>query len=380
MSIVEHDYIFHDSRVDESTLLPETLDALEEYNFNYMQNKAGYFEELESSIWSYWLNESGAMRGARKGADMFYAKITDTGASKDEALVWHNAWAQSVAPRPRPGASEVIVEHIKTETGNNADSNSWNKLILADFMQFTLKQAGITDEAGDSLPVISIPSPSLDRRGFSGKSSETPLGKLAISAIDLCHREDIRTIHVGGVSQGAAVSAKVVDLGWGQFGIKSAFLGELPNAVRRSPISFAKSYLTDGKDIKGNYAEDGPAPRTSIVRGSEDSHMLAQVARNNNLIANLRLANDMGRGRFVETIGSFASQKVPMTLEYGDMSEVSAGVEELLYQPLMCRLKCQGLLQMLRAKNAPHLHSEHIVQTTDAVLRSMKFAKGEISS
>lgn len=371
MDVIEHDYQFNDSRIDSATLLPETLESLERYDFEYRQNELGYFQRLESKLKSYSAREGSVLTG-RRDADILYAKAGDVGDSSNEAVLWHNAWAQSVTPR---STSEDIFEHAESKTGIDADSNSWNKLILADFMYFTLRHAGIRDSSGDSMPVISIPSPSLDRRGFSAKSRANPLGKLAIAAIDLCHIEDVRSIHAGGVSQGAAVSAEFVKRNKGHFDTKSVFLGELPNAVRRYLPGFGKDYLTDGGGIEGDYTEDGPAPRREIVKGKESSHMLKQVAGNGNIGTNWRLVRDMRRGGVSDSLRSLAERGLPTTLEYGTSSKVSAGVPELVYQPSMCQLKHKGLLQMLRAVNGPHIHSEHIVQTTDAVLRSMKFSQ-----
>lgn len=371
MALVEHEYIFNDSRIDESTLLPETLDALQRYDFDYRQNELGYFQRLESKLKSYSAREGSVLIGRRKQADMVYAKAGEPQDSREDAVLWHNSWGQSVAPR---SDSDEIFEHASSESGTGADSNSWNKLILADFMYFALKHAGIRDKTGDALPVISIPSPSLDRRGFTAKSKANPLGKLAIAAINLGRIENVKQVHAGGVSQGASVSAELAKRGQGHFSIESVFLGELPNAVTRYLPRFGKDYLTDGSNIEGDYTEDGPASRREIAKGKESSRMLRQVAGNGNIRTNWRLVKDMRRGGVSGFFDSFAERKLPTTIEYGTYSNVSAGVPELFYQP-ECSLKDKGLLQILKAVNAPHIHSEHIVQTIDAMLRSVKFAR-----
>jgi hypothetical protein len=111
-----------------------------------------------------------------------------------------------------------------------------------------------------------------------------------------------------------------------------------------------------------------------MIKGAENSHMASQAAGTRNALANLRLAADMSRGQAADSLRGLADNHVPTTLEYGEDSRVSAGSAGLLCQPAMHRLKDYDALQVLRAKNAPHIHSEHIVQTTDAMLRSVKFA------
>lgn len=372
MALVEHEYAFDDSRVDRSTLLPETLDALDRYNFDYKLNPLGYFRRLESKAKSYYAEEAVALSGKRDGADMHYAKVDEAGCSSEEAIVWHNDWAQSVTPRTD---AEGILEHIESDTGTGADSNSWNKLILADFMYFTLKHAGVRDDNGDTIPVLSIPSPSLDRRGFGVESKEGPLARLAIAGRDLCHTERLRSIYTGGVSQGAAVTAYLAGHSQDHFGRKNVFLGELPNASKRMLVPFGVSYMTDGGGIEGDYTEDGPAPRKKMIKGGENTHMLAQIAGNSNLLANLRLAKDMSRGEVAASIDGIAEAKIPLTLEYGDRSRISAAAPDMALRPMVSQLNKKGLLQILKAVNAPHIHSEHIAQTTDAMLRSVKFAR-----
>jgi hypothetical protein len=371
MALIEHQYRFDDTRLDPSSLLPETLEALEEYNFSYRQHPQGYFFRLDSQIKSYSRREDTVLKGKRKGADLYYVKACESDQSRKEAVVWHNAWAQSVAPRTD---AYGILDHIDSETDTGADSNSWDKLILADFMYFTLKHAGVRDGEGDTIPVLSIPSPSLDRRGFTAKSGAKPIGKLAIAAMDLCRLERVSSTHVGGVSLGAAVSAELVSRAGVGIDTRSAFLGELPNADKRTLLRFGLDYMADGKDKKSDYAEDGPLPRSAIVKGGEDSHILRQTAGNGNVIVNFRLVRDMCRGEAAQNFRRFSEKDIPTTLEYGTDSAASAGVPGLQYQPHMCELKDKDLLQLLIARNAPHAHSENIVQTVDAMLRSIKFA------
>lgn len=369
-----HTYTFNDSRIEPEGLLPETIEALERYDHIYAADTLSYFEALNSSVWTHNQDNGDVFRGVRKvKSGTVLGRIGQTGDSADEAVIWHSAIGQSVVPRSTP---EEMDEHAECQDGNGADSNSWNKLIFADFSYFLLKSAGVRDAKGDPLTVSILPSPSIDRRVKSTRHASA-LYQLATGIEDYCWAKRHKVLHLGGVSLGAAVSAEFARLNT-DFDIESAFFGEVPNFKDRKLSELAKAYFTDGKeiDIRGSWTEDGPWPRSESRKDGEKSHMVRQLAGNGNIRTNLRLARELSTSGFESALSKLNNNLTPITLEYGDTSQVTEGFSDFVYTNEDClELSRDGLLQVIRAESAPHIHSEHIVATADALLRSIKFAK-----
>lgn len=391
IALEQHTYTFEDTVVNPEGLLPSTLRALEAYDREYEANKFRYFDSLLGTT-EHMLSHYGNM--------VPYALTGGQGTSeysKSEAVLWQNPWATPITPRGSRALEYVALADGRMERPEGFDTNSIGKLIMADFAQATMREAGIRDEDGLSLPVIAVSSPSKDwhLKRHEGAGKHAIIGELGDHAMSVAKGLGFETVHLAGTSLGSTVMGEVIK-GAGTWSMRkimplrsmkgvnigSALFSETPSFTNRGFIDFGKGYALDtrGLDIQGAWTDQGPLARRELATdGKEAYDGPGNIAGNDNLRANLSLANQMRRDKLSYVLEIVKGYDVPVTFEAGEASKVGRGLFSYLDRHVMSdgSIPCKyDKAQLLRAEGtAPHAHTENPVYLADAITRSVLFAK-----
>src|SRR5437016_1628580 len=133
------------------------------------------------------------------------------------------------------------------------------------FFYDTMRQAGLTDESGKSLPLIVIASPSLDHHSTLNRNerksvSQGDFSPLAYRALEVVHNSGYNRIHAAGYSLGT-IAARVVQLAGRQDidVLSGNYVGDAPHFKQRHPVTplplgILKPYMLDsrGTPYEGN--------------------------------------------------------------------------------------------------------------------------------
>jgi hypothetical protein len=91
----------------------------------------------------------------------------------------------------------------------------------------------------------------------------------------------------------------------------------------------------------------------------------------------LAIARGLSRDGFSDALNYMNKNRIPTSVSWSE-SKLMKGFETYINtQPDALELAGRGLLQLFRAKNAPHISGENPVYLTDVMVRSLLFAQSK---
>jgi hypothetical protein len=372
------DYTFsEDCRVDDTKLLTVTRESLDATNGYYRANKGRYFAETYGAV--------------GRSRDLAYAHFWQPGDSTVETVLVINPFGTPIAPRHAATAMTRLVNgDLSPAEAKAVEPNDANKLLQARFFYDTMRQAQLTDESGKSLPLIVISSPSLDHHSTLSRSERKDVSRgdftpFAYRALEVVHNSGYNRIHAAGYSLGTIAARAVQLAGRQDIDVLSGnYVGDAPHFKQRRPIrplplGILKPYMLDsmGTPYEGNWATaNGLQPRKDGAERGE-SYSLRHWFGNGNQWVNLAIARGLSRDGFSDALNYMNKNRIPTSVSWSE-SKLMKGFETYINtQPDALELAGRGLLQLFRAKNAPHISGENPVYLTDVMVRSLLFAQSK---
>lgn len=372
-----HDYYFmEDCRVKTECLLPETIESLEKTNAEYSSDRAFYIRETYDSI-----------QHTQEGLPFAYFR--KDGDSQTDAVLIINPFGTPIAPRH---SVEMMAEYVSDRKAEkkpeSIEPNDANKLLQARFLKDSMDRLGFTDSEGRYLPLVVMSSPSKDHKSPLSKNERqivatgdfSPFAKRALETVTSL---GYGRIYAAGYSMGSiaanvvgSAEAHNVDI------LAGCYIGDAPNfkdrfIKRPVPLSLLLPFMFDsvGSPYKGDWINDGPEPRIDIARNGESYDAIGHWFGNGNLAVNLATGIGLSRNRLKDTLKFMNNKNIPTAISWSE-SRLMKGFYDFVKgeQAAVC-LAAKGLLNLSRARQAPHISGENQVFLTDVMLRAMKFAQ-----
>jgi hypothetical protein len=256
-----------------------------------------------------------------------------------------------------------------------------------------MRLAGVRDEAGDTMPIVVIASPSLDHRNTLTHQERKTVAHgdfepFARRGLEITRKLGYNRIHAAGYSLGT-IAARAVEIA-GQHDIdvlSGNYVGDAPHFRDRHPrqplpVGILRPYMLDsvGMGYENKWVSaNGLLPRKEPADRGE-SYSLGNWFANGNALVNLAIAKGLSLDGFSHTLQYMKQQRIPTTVSWSE-SKLMKGFEDyLVVQPDAGELAKNGLLRLFCARKAPHLSGENPVFLTDVMVRSMLFAQSARSS
>lgn len=228
-----------------------------------------------------------------------YALIGESGDSKESAVVHFNPF------------------------GNDMTDNM---LLRASFLQKSFKKLGITDENGDSLPVLSLSAPSDLSTIKLDESQHETLKNGVIGPVTKEYLKVVKSLKIGrmaviGFSFGASLATSSARLSQFQdLDVTHLVAGEPPNVVNRKKAALLKSFTSEAKYLKDDVKAGGIKAFETAHRYENPAiytYKLLRQAKINYYLGFILAKNTLG-----EELVRVAFNGIPATLASGTKSTV----------------------------------------------------------
>ncbi len=302
-----------------------------------------------------------------------YAVFRDEDSSPDTALIVSFPWANPLVPTVDPEQTVSILE----EGGRHPFfQNNWHQLEKHAFLFEIMKALDVRDEAGKTIPVVAVPSPSKDWHPYFDSEAVAKLKTGDFSPFTpylerILEHEGYGRAHAAGwslcsgIGQAALHSFINIDPLSGTF-------GEPLNYKERSRRETFENYVLNKpspsvapsrhSDIKWTY--DGPDSRYFMEEFQPNiwQHNIWQQGPYNAWL----LWGAMGKPTLWQNMEQVAQEHIlPITLQYGSTSAMTHDIENYLTteNETLNKYSAARKLRIVKsvgheAVGAPHLHGE----------------------
>ena len=330
-----------------------------------------------------------ALRPPVKFHDPSYAVFKGEDSSVDTALCVSFPWANPLEPTVSP---EKTVKILENGGFHPFFANNWHQLEKHAFLFDVMQALGIRDEAGKTIPVVAVPSPSKDWHPIFSSEDIKQLKHGDFSPFvpyleRVLQHEGYGRAHTAGwslcsgIGQAALHAFKNIDALSGTF-------GEPLNYKDRSRGETFQNYVLNKPDFPDR---SDPNPEIKWTYDGPNSRFAMETFQPNIWQHNIWLQGPynawllwgaMGKPTMFDNLQKAAEKRiVPVTIEYGESSAMTHDIEDSLNESneVLMHYAAAHKLRIVKtvgqgAVAVPHLHGESPMLYALWIAESLRWA------
>lgn len=241
-----------------------------------------------------------SLRTRDRASGVEYARITNPGDSQSTAIVHFNPFGNGLSD---------------------------NMLLRAAYCNKTFRAAGVKDEHGKPMPLITMSAPSGTKRLKLHRRHHKRIARGQFDTLALHHLQIIKDmgyckIAIIGFSQGASLAVAAAAVAYKiDITVTHLVIGEPANVVVRTKRQLARHFMDSGKHLPK--AVEATNMHILTKAHSYERHKLGSLKLLRQISLNYSLIKGLSLSGFEAELGTTLAQKIPVTLSYGDLTTIS---------------------------------------------------------